>query len=30
MHRILILYSTNAGSTGEVAEGIAAELTQGG
>lgn len=30
MHCILILYSTNAGSTGEVADAIAAELTQGG
>ncbi len=30
MLRILILYSTNAGSTGEVADAIAAELRQGG
>lgn len=30
MQPILILYSTNAGSTGDVAEAIAAELSQGG
>lgn len=30
MSRILVVYSTNSGSTGEIAETIAAELTAGG